>query len=301
MRITKGPKKLWLLAVVVVTILVVGWLILGRSQVKKIDHPEYLSFNGSYAFSVPKDMVVDAHAIQGIQLVYSGNITGKNLDGVYSDNNISLQPVDFIKDKNGDAFKKYVNESLVPEQKQKLTADVTAEFSKADGQDVAKVTAKKDGNQLRFIYLRSGKHPVSIVSKEETARFKKIEQTITDIEKTDLKNEAAPLKQAIQNIAQQIRDKKAHDIYTNSDTEFKTKTSEDELTKLLTAEEVYSQGSVTINGGSYGDGQFGAVVYFIPLNSDFKPASGALYFKKVNSQWKLTGLQLPNAAANKRQ
>lgn len=273
---------------------------MGRSDTKKLDYPEYLSFSGNYVFSVPKDMAVDAHAIQGIQIVFSGKIAGKTIDEVYADNNISLQPAAFLKDKKGDSFKKYVNETLVPETKQKLSADVTSTFTKSEGWDIARLTAKKDGKPLRFIYLKSGLHPVSIVSKEETDAFKKIEQSITDVEKTDLKKEADPLKQAAQTTAQNIKDKKAKELYAAAAPELRSKNTEDQITKLLATEEVYSQGSAIINGGSYSSGKFGVVIYFIPLNTDFKSASGALYFQKIDGQWKLTGMQLPNPLSNKK-
>lgn len=296
LRAFKKSRFLFLLFVVLVA---GSWLIFGRSSPKKLDQPEYLSFQGSYVFSVPKGMAVDAHLIQGIQLVYSGSIAGKTIDQIYADNNVSLQPLEFIKDKKGSEFKKYINETLVPEQKQKLAPDVAATFAKKDGQDVVKVTVKKDSKPLRFIYIKSGPHPVSIVSKEESDNFKKIEKSVTDVEKTDLKNDAGSLKQAAQTVAQQIRDKKADDLYKTAAPELRTKNTQDEITKLLAAEEVYSQGLVTINGGSYANNEFGAVIHFVPLNTDFKPASGALYFKKIDNQWKLTGLQLPNPLSNK--
>lgn len=272
---------------------------MGRFDTKKLDHPEYLSFTGNYVFSAPKDMAVDAHAIQGLQIVFTGKIAGKTLNDIYANNNISLQPVDFLRDKKGNDFKKYINETVVPEQKNQLSSDVMASFSKSDGWDIAKLTIKKDGQPLRFIYIKNGLHPVSIVSKQETGPFIKIEQSVTDVEKTDLKKEAGPLKQAAQSVAQQIKDKKAHDLYTSATPELRSKNTEDQITKLLATEEVYSQGLVTINGGSYSYGEFGVVIYFVPLNTDFKPASGALYFQKLDGQWKLKGMQLPNPLANR--
>lgn len=277
-------------------------MVFGRSDTKKLDQPGYLSFVGQYVFSVPEDYAVDEQAIQGLQIVLSTKtkIAGKTIDEVYADNNITLQPAAFLKDKKGDSFKKYVNDTLVPETKQKLSTDVTASFTKSEGLDAAVLTAKKDGKPLRFIYLKTGLHPVSIVSKEETDAFKKLEQSITDVEKTDLKNEIAPLKKAAQNTAQLLRDKNAAELYKQAAPDFRTKNTEEQISKLLAAEEVYSQGSVTINGGSYSGGEFGAVIYFIPLNTDFKSASGALYFQKIDGQWKLKGMQLPNPVANQK-
>ena len=90
-------KRPWFLFLLLVVLIAGGWLLFGRTDIKKIEHPEYLSFQGDYVFSVPKDMAVDTHAIQGLQIVHSGSLVGKTIDEVYADNNISLQPVDFLK------------------------------------------------------------------------------------------------------------------------------------------------------------------------------------------------------------
>src|SRR3989344_8575791 len=116
-----------LLTLVLALAVVSGGLYLrGSNSTRDLEHPEYLSIAGQYVFSVPKDYAVDEQAIQGLQIVLSTKtkIAGKTIDEVYADNNITLQPAAFLKDKKGDSFKKYVNETLVPETKQKLSADV---------------------------------------------------------------------------------------------------------------------------------------------------------------------------------
>ena len=296
-RAFKKPRFLFLLVVVLVA---GSWLIFGRSDVKKLEHPEYLTFAGSYVFSVPKDYAVDEQSIVGLQLVYKGTITGKTLDQIYAADNISLEPITLLKDHESGTFKDYVNNTFVPGAKKVLSEDVSTTFTKVDGWDVAKVTLKKDGQQLRFVYLKNGQHPVAVIAKEETTAFKTIEQSVSDVEKTDLKNEVAPLKQTVQKTAQRLRDKNSKELYQLATDDFRSKNTEDQISKLLAVEEVYSQGQVIINGGSYSAGEFGTVVYFVPLNQDFKPASGALYFKKVDGQWKLKGMQLPNPADRQR-
>ena len=296
-RAFKKPRFLFLLVVVLVA---GSWLIFGRSDVKKLEHPEYLAFAGSYVFSVPKDYAVDEQSIVGLQLVYKGTITGKTLDQIYAADNISLEPITLLKDHESGTFKDYVNNTFVPGAKKVLSEDVSTTFSKVDGWDVARVTLKKDGQQLRFVYLKNGQHPVAVIAKEETTAFKTIEQSVSDVEKTDLKNEVAPLKQTVQKTAQLMRDKNSKELYQQATDDFRSKNTEDQISKLLAVEEVYSQGQVIINGGSYSGGEFGTVVYFVPLNQDFKPASGALYFKKVDGQWKLKGMQLPNPADRQR-
>ena len=270
------------------------------NSIRKLEHPEYLSFVGQYVFSVPKNMVVDEQIIAGMQVIYSGVVTNKTLEEIYDTNNIAIQPIAPLKDDHKpDSFKKYVDETFVPEAKQKLSPDVEVKFGKQHDWDVAKVTIKKEGKPYRFVLLKNGLHPVAVISKEETDSFSKIEQSITDVEKTDLKKEAAPIKQAIQNIAQLIKDKNAGQLYNQLASDQKSKNSQDQLAKLLAAEEVYSQGAITANGGSYTGNEFASVINFAPLNTDFKPASGVLDLQKVKGQWKLKTMQLPNPAANK--
>ncbi len=301
MSLIKTHKKTWLLLTALIIIAAIatgGWLVWHQSNsIKKLDYPEYLTFAGNYVFSVPKNYVVDEQAINGVALVYSGSVSGQTIDQVYAENNISLQPITFLKDHKSGTFKDYVNNTFVPDTKKVLAPDVTTDFAKVDGWDIARVTVKKDGQLLRFIYLKNGQHPVSIVSRQETDPFKKIEQSVTDVEKTDLKNEVTPLKKAVQNTAQLLKDKNATELYNQAVPDFRSKNSQDNISKLLAAEAVYSQGSITINGGSYSGGEFGAVINFTPLNKDFKPASGALYYQKINGQWQLKAMQLPNPAA----
>ncbi len=270
-----------------------------RHPIKKIDHPEYLTFSGNYVFSVPKDYAVDEQAIIGMQLVSKGVVAGKTIDQVYAADDITLQPITLLKDHKPGTFKNYVNNTFVPGAKKVLSPDVSTTFAKVDGWDVAKVTVKKNGQPLRFIYLKNGQHPAAVISKEETDAFKTIEQSVTDVEKTDLKKEITPLKQTVQNTAQLLKDKNAAQLYKQAAPEFRSKNTQDQITKLLAVEEVYSQGSEVINGGSYANGEFGAVINFAPLNKDFKPASGALYYQKINGQWQLKAMQLPNPLANK--
>ncbi|MEK7096103.1 MAG: hypothetical protein AAB896_02325 [Patescibacteria group bacterium] len=299
MRLMRVPKKPWLLILLATALIGGGWLIFGRDNIKKLDHPEYLTFSGSYVFSVPKDYAVDEQSIVGMQLVSKISAVGKTIEQVYEDNSITLQPITLLRDSKSDTFKKYVNETFIPGAKKVLSEDVSTTFTKVDGWDVARVTVKKDGQQVRFIYLKNGLHPVAVISKEETAALKTIEQSVTDVEKTDLKNEIAPLKKAVQNTAQLLRDKNAAELYKQAAPEFRSKNTQDDISKLLAVEEVFTQGSEVINGGSYANNEFGAVINFTPLNKDFKPAQGALYYQRINGQWKLKAMQLPNPAVYK--
>ncbi len=293
-----------ILSLILVAIVVGGWWHFRQTNnhpQRILPKPQYLSFSGNYVFSIPQGKVVDEQIIPGMQLVYGGSVTNQSLNEIYAANNIGLQLITAMTDHKASTFKKYANNTLIPDLKKKLsTSDVTVVFSKANGWDEARITVKKDGSPLRFIYLKNGQHPAAVLSKEETADFKKIEQSLTDVESTDLKDEAAVLKQVVKTNAQFIKDKKAHDLYNQAASGLQSHNSEDQIANLLAAEEVYSQGTVTINGGSYSNNEFIAVINFVPLNKDFLPASGVMDFKKIDGQWQLLELQLPNPLSHRR-
>lgn len=297
----RRPILILSLLIIVAVATISGTLALrDRHPMRTLEHPEYLSLNGGDVFSIPKSMVVDEQAIAGLQLVYSGSVANNSYDTVLENGGISVQSLNFLKNNKSSTFKKYVDQ-VVSETKQKLSSDIQIQNTKADGWDAAKLTVNKNGQPLRFIYVQNGIHPVSIVGKIESAAFKTIEQSVTDYEKTDLKNDGPQIRQVLQNFAQQLRDKKAHDLYSGAMAGFRSNVSEDQLNKLLAAEEVYTQGTVNIKGGSYSGSEFSAVINMVPLNKDFKPASGLIALQKENGQWKLSGLQLPNPLANKAQ
>ena len=302
MALRTRSSKLFVTLILVVIILLGGGLYLKNSNsTRKLDRPEYLSFVGNYVFSIPTGKVVDEQAIAGMQLVYTGSVIDKTLDEIYAANNIGVQPIASLKDHKAASFKNFVNDTFVPGLKKSLASDIQVTFAKANGWDEARITVKKDNQPLRFIYLKNGQHPVAVLSKEETPQFMKIEDTITDVEKTDLKREEAPLKKAIQNNSQLMKDQKATDLYNQATPDLRDQISQDQFIKAIKTVEVYTQGQIVINGGSYNNSEFSAVVNFAPLNKDFAPASGVMFLKKVDGQWKVKNLILPNPKPTNKQ
>ena len=287
------------LLVFLVLIAVVGVLAYTRSNDDKggkTDYPVYLNFDGNYVFSVPKNYTVDEQSVPGAQLVYTGTITAKTLEDVYDASGIAIQPITDLTDQSGKAFKKYVNDQYLPEFKKNLaTDDVQVKFDKANGVDNAAITAKKDGKQYRFIFLKGGLHPVAIVAKQEVDAFKNIERTLLDVEKSNLKTEQDTIKKLIKDTAQQIKDKKAKELYAAGSAELKASTTEVELAAALKTATPYTEGSIVISGISYTPDNFSTVLRLTKLDkNDQQPAVGALSFKKIDGQWKLELLTLPD-------
>ncbi len=287
------------LLIFLVLLAAVGVLAYARSndnKDNKSDYPVYLSFDGYYVFSVPKNYTVDEQSVPGAQLVYSGTITAKTLEDVYNADGIAIQPITDLTDQSGKAFKKYVNDQYLPEFKKNLaTDDVQIKFDKANGADNASITAKKDGKQFRFIFLKGGQHPVAIVAKQEADALKDIERTLLDVEKSALKDQQDSIKKLIKDTAQLIKDKKASELYSAGSEELKSSTTEAELAAALKTATPYTEGSIIISGVSYTPDSFSTVLRLIKLDkNDQQPAVGALTFKKVDGQWKLELLTLPD-------
>jgi hypothetical protein len=218
----------------------------------------------------------------------------KTVEDVYNQNGIAVQAIDDQKDHSGKAFKDYVNKTFVPDTKKSFsTNDVKVKFGKANGSDNALITVKKDGKQIRFIFLKNGQHPVTVISKEETATFKKIEQTMVDVEQSDLKDEAQSIKQALQNTIQLAKEQKAVDLYNSAAPELQTKNTQTELSSALQAAAPNLTQNVTISGVSYSLSEFTAALRFDPTSKDASSTFGAMAFKKTDGQWKLELLTLP--------
>ncbi len=307
-RLPISPKIILILLVVVI---VLGGIVYMRGRNSKSASNKtggsqavsanYINFGGNYVFKVPKDHVVDEQSVPNAQLVYTGNIEAKTLEDVYRNNGIAVQEISTLTDHTSNAFKKYVNETYVPDLKKNLSpSDVQTNFGKANGADNAKVIAKKDGKIIRYVYIKGGQHPAQVVANAETDAVKEIIQTIVDVESSIFKNEVTSLKQTVEKIAYQVKDKKTQELYSSAAPELREKSTQEELSQALDTATPYRSGSITISGGSSAaSDEFASVIRFVKLDKkDQQPAVGSLVLKKIDGQWKLTLLSLPSPSNN---
>ena len=295
-KLSSLSHKTWF--IILVLLVAVGAIAYFRGsdgKTAKAEYPQYYNFAGNYVFSVPKTYSVDEQSVPGAQLVYSGAIEAKTVEDVYNNKGIAVQGIADLTDHSGKGFKKYVNETFVPDLKKNLsTNDIKIKFGKANGGDNVSITANKDGKTIRFIYLKGGQHPAQVVAKEQSSPVKKITETITDLEKSAIKDEAAPIKQAVQNIAQLAKDQKPAELHSSAAKELRDKNSQTELTNALKTASPYTNGNITISGGSYAPNEFSAAIRFVKLDkNDQLPAFGSMSLKKIDGQWKLQALSLP--------
>jgi len=291
--------KVLLVGVVLLIAAAAGVVIYIRGNSNKIakpQHPEYLNFEGSYVFSVPKNYTVDEQSVPGAQLIFSGQITAKTLEDVYNAGGISSYAVTDLTDKSSDAFKKYVNDRFVPDLKKNLSvSDVQVKFGKANGAENVRIIAKKDGRPLRYIYIKAGQHPAAVIAKQEsTSGLSDIEKSMIDVEKSDLKNEVESIKQAVKSTAELIKAQKAREVYALASPDFIAENTEAELANAMKAATAYTNGSITISGVKYAPNEISAAMRFTKLDkNDQQPSFGVLNFKKIDGQWKLQTLSLP--------
>ncbi len=295
-KITSLSRKTSMVLLVIIVAVGAG-LYLNDHKKKTVDVnglPEYINFSSNYVFAIPKNYTVDSQSTLGAELIYSAPLSAKTVEDVYSQNGIAVQGLN-IADHSGKAFKDYVNNTFVPDLKKNLSAnDVKVQFGKAGGSDNAQVTVRKDGQPQRFIYLKNGQHPASVIAKRETDSFKAIEQTINDLENSDLKNESDGIKQSIQNNVQLAKAQKAQELYNGAAPELRTQSTQAQLTTALGSATPYLSQNIAISGGSYAQGSFSAALRFTPLNQDNpEPALGSITLKKTDGQWKLRALSLP--------
>lgn len=299
---TSSSGKRKVLAVIGLVLLLaigIGAYINGRpsKEAKAPVYPQYFNFSGNYSYNVPKEYSVDEQSVPGIQLVYSGTFTVKTLEDLYNVGGISVQGLTGQTDHSGKAFKKYVDKEVMPGLKKDFTtSDVERKFAKVQGWDVARLTINKDGKALRFIYIKNGKHPVMMVANKETDPFKKIAQSLLDIEDNAFNSEVGPIKQSLQNIVQLAKEQKAQELYDVSTQALRTRNTKDDLAAALKASADYTNGNVAIAGGSYDSTKiFTAALRLVKLSKDDqRPAFGSLALKKVDGQWKLEMIGLPS-------
>jgi hypothetical protein len=238
---------------------------------------------------------VDSQSVDGVDLVYSASVSAKTVEDVYNQNGIGILPIN-LSDHSSKAFKGYVNGTYLTDLKKNLsTSDIKVKFGKANGTDNAVITVKKDGKQIRFIYVKGGQHPVAVLAKSETDNFKVVEQTIKDVENSDLKTENDGIRKSTQSIFQLAKAQKAQELYTAAAPELRSQTSQDELTQALKSASSFLDQNIVVSGGNYSQGSFLSVVRFTPLNSkdNSQSALGSMTLKKSDGQWKLQALSLP--------
>jgi hypothetical protein len=267
-----------------------------KASFTKVTYPEYINLNGGYALSVPKDYVVEEYALSGVALIYKPPLLAKTAENVINYGAISAESINNSA-YNPKSFIKYVNDTFLPKLKDNLkTSDVSVKFDKINNQDVAYITVEKGAKPFRFI--KGGQHPVVLVSKFDSDEFKSIQGTLTDVEKSDVKEQIESFKLSMKSALELVKNQDAKKLYENASTDLRSKTTEEELSNALKAGEEYLKGTITVTGVSYTQDEFAARVKYVKLGGNDEQAGfGSISFKKGdNNTWKLNSLTVPRSS-----
>lgn len=309
----KSKAKRWLIQVVgLVLVVVLGgglWLYTSSQDSKQASHAtaanqqtEYLNFSGNYVFSVPQSYMVDdwSAPVPGMILAYPQGLKVKTLDEAYAADTVTVQYIAPLADQKASTFKKYVNDTIMTDIKKNLSADASLQFASSGARDTARITVTKDSKPVRFVYVKNGRQPMVIMGKAETPEFKKVAETIAEVENSDLKTDIDPLKKAVLHIVQLVKDKKASELYSQSTADLTSQSSQAQFGNALETAAPYTKGTILINGMTYklSAGEFTAIMGFAPVTQGAQPTSGVLTIQKTNGAWKLKTLTLPSPGSD---
>src|SRR2546430_1998337 len=155
--------------------------VIKSANASHLDYPRYASFGADYVFAVPKSFAVDELSAPGVQLLMpGGNIKANKLEDLYGSGVAAVQPIAAAQAKPNDnaSLKNYVNNTVVPDLKKNVGSDVTTVFSIRGKYQMAEVTVKKDGQDVRWLHIYGGAHPYTLVAKTRNDAFIQVADTL---------------------------------------------------------------------------------------------------------------------------
>ena len=307
-----GGKKIkkWLVTLVVVAVVAVGgyfgWQYSqrGPNQEKLLetardsyaDDARYVSFGANYMFAVPKSFNVDESTMPGVQLLVSTGLTDlkiENFEQLFDAAIVAIQPVAQIKPNDNRDVKTYIKDTLLPDLKKNLGGDIKVKYSMPGKFRAATITVRKDGKQVRQLYIAGGAHPFMVAAKENSDAYYEAVATVIGVEDAVSKDEFEPIKQLIQSSVTLAQQDKVQELYNSGSAEFKTKTSVKELTTAVNSAKSFLARNVVAPGGTLLGDSFTGTLTFNSTKEGEERALGAVHLAKVNGTWQLNGLSLP--------
>lgn len=259
------------------------------------DDARYINFGVDYMFAVPKSFSIDEVSISGIQLIIPNglNLQIDKVDQLYDAAVVAVQPVSEIKANDNASVKKYVEKSLVPDLKKNLSPDISVKFSKSGKYQAAIIVAKKNGKQVRQVYVYGGAHPFMVASKEVSDAYLEVTSTILSIPDSKHKAEVPKLKAAVQATLSSLQKGEVQKVYDMGTAEFKKSTSTAALTGALKSSSEYINRNILVVGGSLLNDRFTSQVYYPGATKEDKVGYGLVNLQKEDGEWKVSGINFP--------
>jgi hypothetical protein len=313
-----GKSKLWRRLGIVVVVAVVatvgffGWQIWqrGKNQISLVksanesyaDDVRYISFGANYVFAIAKSYNLDDTSIAGAQLLIPGGIdTSKtdSYDKLFDAAGVAVQPLSQVKPKDGRGLKKYIKETLLPDLEKNVSTDVKVSYAYNGKYLGATIVVNKDGRQVRQEYAYSGPQPYLAIAQTKSDALVEVITTLIGVEDSTAKDGINQAKQVLQSDMALVQAGKIQELYDSAATEFKQKTSFNDLKSAVDNSSSYVSRNIVIPGGSTLASQFVGTLSFPPVAKDEKTAVSSIILFKVDGQWKLAGLSLPSASKKK--
>ncbi len=258
---------------------------------------QYISFDGSYLFTIPANYTASETVIDGATIVYpevSPPTSGQKLESLYANGVVAIQPIVALKDNNPDNFKQYMEGQLSSDLKNSLNSKTDIKESTQNGIQETKVLAQtQDGKLLRVVYGLNQSQPVLMVASDESDVLKAVSSTMEDLKKMKNKPDIDQAAQVAKTAAEMLQKQDVAGLKKNGTTQFNESESKDKLTADLKLSAAFLKRSITIVGGAYNGKNFNAQFIIAPIKSGDQPTSGILSLQKVGKTWKLNGFQLP--------
>jgi len=313
---TVSKSKIWrTIALVVAAVAVVaggyfGWQYSqrGSNQEKLLktaresfaDDARYVSFGANYVFAIPQSFSIDESSLPGVQLIIPtglSNLKIDNFEQLFDAAIVAVQPVTQVKANDNRGLKNYVKKTFVPDLKKSLSQEIEVKYSMPGKYQAATITAIKDGQTVRLVYIYGGAHPAMIVAREDSDAYRETVATLIGVEDATAKDEFEPIKKIVQSSLTLVQQSKIQELYDSGSADFKSKTNIKELTAAINNAKSFITRNIVVPGGGFQGDVFNGSLAFRSDNKDDQVGLGAILLTKVDGVWKLNGLSLPAAAS----
>lgn len=294
-------NKYLMIAIIALLVIIVGYL--GYNEYKKMPKKSltqyYLSFTSDYSFQIPDGFMVDDITVPNAQIVSKKDekIQVNNINEIYAKGAVAVQSFDahFFDE---ESFKNYINNNYKDALAKSLQGEVDVDFGKANGFLTATLKVSSDGKLTRTQYIYNSNKPVTVVAQDENDIYKAIIDSLDSIEKQT--EDSLQIQNDVQTNIFMIKNKLFDDTYRLSDKTLKDKISLEDFKKSFEKAAVALQTNVSIFGGVLNskDNEIVTVLLFSKLGEKAgdnpQNALGSIVLRKVESDWKLSGITLPS-------
>jgi len=255
----------------------------------------YVSFAGDYSYLVPDGYLIDDSSIPGSQIIFQKDqkLEVTSVDEIYSKGASVTQSFTPVLN-DDDAFKNYINNTLKDAISKSLKGNTEVTFGKKENDTTVLIKTSVNGSLVRIQYIRNSSKPVILASGKDDAVFKSISDSLDTASKN---KEFTTIQNTVLTVSSLVKNRMDDDIYRLSSVSFKSKTSLEELKRLLEQTTFALKSNVSVTGGAMSEDEFTASLLYTKLaeksGDQAKSALGTISLKKDGEAWKLAGLTLP--------